>query len=140
MAVTFEGGRFADTNRSWQAAEETPKTGWVKTDLGIFALAMGSGNHNGDNVALELRWRNKTDSPAGAFNVLGASGEVKYASVTALTDEGTLATGNFGTSSASTAVAGVTGEQEKSGIATSTTYIDKTYFTELQCGISFADG
>jgi hypothetical protein len=139
MAITFEGGRFSDTNRNWQANEEAAVTGWDKATAGIFALGIGSTTHNGDTVKPELRWRNRTD--AGPWTVLGAAGEVKYAATTALTDESDLLTTNFGTSSgAKTAVNGVSCEQEDSGTATSATSLAKSEFTELQVGISFADG
>jgi hypothetical protein len=138
MAITFEGGRFADGSRSWQAAEEVAVTGWDKDTLAIFAVAIGSTSHNGDTVTPELRWRNVTDS--GPWTVLGATGEVKQASVSALTDDGNLATGNFGTSSGKTAVTGQGCEQENSGTASASTSLAQQEFTELQCGISFADG
>lgn len=138
MAVTFEGGRFANTGRTWQANEETPVTGWDKDTVGIFGLGIGSTSHNGDTVTPELRWRNVTD--AGSWTVLGATGEVKQATTTALTDDGNLATGNFGTSSSKTAVTGNGCEQENSGVASSSTSLAQNEFTELQVGISFADG
>ncbi len=138
MAINFEGGRIAITDRTWQAAEETAVTDWVKTAIVIFALGIDSSTHAGDTVTPELRWRNVTDS--GSWTVLGASGEVKYASTSALTDDGNLATGNMGTAPGDTQVTGNGCEQENSGVASSSTTLAKNDGTELQCGISFADG
>lgn len=138
MAIIFEGGRIAITDRTWQAAEEVAVVDWVKTAIVIFALGIDSSTHNGDTVTPELRWRNVTD--AGSWTVLGATGEVKQATTSALTDDGNLATGNMGTSPGDTQVTGNGCEQENSGIASSSTTLAKNEGTELQCGISFADG
>lgn len=137
MSVDMENGRFADGSRSWQTAQEVGVTDWDKDTVGIFAMGIASSTHNGDVVVPEIRWRNVTDG--GGITVLGASGEVKYASVSALTDEADLTTGNMGTSG-TTRITGVTCEQENSGIATNSTTLAKGEATEIQVGISFADG
>ncbi len=138
MAITFEGTRFANGSLTWQANEDTDVTGWDKDTVGIIAAAIGTNNHNGDDVQPGIYWRNVTD--AGSFAVIGATGEVKYTTVTALTDEDNLSTTNFGCTSARTAEDGITCEQENSHQATNVTSLLDEYFTEIQVGISFADG
>jgi hypothetical protein len=136
--ATFEGGRFADATRSWQAAEETAVTAWPIDDLGIFAVSLGATGGNLANQTPQLYWRNKTD--AGSFAAVGASGEVKYTTVSGLTDESDVTSGEAGTSSGKTYTTCNTCEQENSHQATSTTTVNDGFFTELQVGVSFADG
>lgn len=138
MAITFEGTRFANGSLTWQANEDTDVTGWDKDTVGIIAAAIGTNAHNGDDVTPGIYWRNVTD--AGSFAVIGATGEVKYTTVSALTDEDDLLTTNFGCTSARTAQNGITCEQENSHQATNVTSLPDEFFTEIQVGISFADG
>jgi hypothetical protein len=139
--LTFEGGRFAECdngNRTWQAAEETAVTGWSIADTGLFAVGIG-GTGGATTPTPQLYWRDKTD--AGSFAAVGATGEVKYVDPGGcLTDEANLTTAEFGTSSGKTGVTGVTCEQENSHQATSSTSLAADQFTELQVGVSFADG
>lgn len=135
---TFEGGRFANEARTWQAAEETPITGWDKADLGIFAVSIGSTGGDVGAVTPQLYWRDKTDS--GSFAAIGATGEVKYTAVSGLTDNDNVTSGEFGTSSGKSAVTCNQCEQEDSHQASTTTSLLNNQFTELQIGLSFADG
>lgn len=90
------GTRIADSNRSWQATENTNVTDWDINDEFIFAFMVYTQSHSPPNETLRLEWRDDTDNPGGAFTALGATGELKYGSSTVLTDGGTLSTGNFG--------------------------------------------
>jgi hypothetical protein len=134
--ATFEGGRFAATDRTWEEAEETAVTSWDIANVGIYAVGIGA-TGGGLDVTPQLYWRDKTDT--GSFAAVGAAGEVKYVATSALTDDGNLATGNFGTSSGKAAVIGAGGEQEDSHQASSATTLVADEFTELQVGVSFAD-
>lgn len=133
---TFEGIRIADTSRSWQAAEETPITGWTKTDKFIVGAGIGM-TGGGSGVTPEIRWRDKTDS--GSWTALAASGELKYGDCTALTDEANLVVGSFGTSSGKTKVEGVKGEQENSAVAGGSTTLTADQYTEIQACFDSAD-
>jgi len=137
---TFEGGRFADTSRSWQAAEETPVTNWSSADVGIFAVGIGSSGGAVGNVTPQLYFRDKTD--AGSFAAVGAATEVRYSAATGLTDDGNVdddspGPSEFGTSSGKTQVTGLGCEQEDSHQASSATSLSDNEYTELQVGVSF---
>lgn len=135
---SFEGGRFGDTARSWQAAKETAVTGWELSSAGIFAVGIGA-TGGAKTPTPQLYWRNKTD--AGTLALINdSSGEVRVGATTALTDEANLATGNFGITSGKSPVTGVTCEQESgSGQATNPTSLSDGQYTELQVGLDFTN-
>jgi hypothetical protein len=134
--ATFEGGRFADATRSWQAAEETAIDNWDQDSTGIFAVGIGA-TGGGVTATPQLYWRDKTD--AGSFAAVGAAGEVKYTTVSGLTDESDVTSGEMGTSSGKAAITCNTCEQENSHQATSSTSIATDEYAELQVGVSLAD-
>jgi hypothetical protein len=135
---TFEGGRFADATRSWEASEETAVTNWDKDDSGIYAVGLGATGGALNTLTPQLYWRNKTD--AGSFAAVGASGEVKYTTVSGLTDESDVTSGEAGVTSGKSYTTCNQCEQENSHEASTTTDLADENWTELQIGISFADG
>lgn len=63
---------------TWDEACDVSKTGWVKTNKAIVSVDCQSGTHTPPDDSFQLRWRNLTDSPAGAFNTLiTGSGELR---------------------------------------------------------------
>jgi hypothetical protein len=135
---TFEGGRFADDTRSWQASEETVVVDWNMTKAGIFAVGLGATGGAVNNLTPQLYWRNKTD--AGSFATVGVSGEVKYTTVAGLTDNNDVTSGEAGVSSGKSYTTCNQCEQEDSHQASTTTDLAADNWGELQVGVSFADG
>jgi hypothetical protein len=134
---TFEGGRFANETRTWQAGEETGVESWDKDDLGIFAVGLGVTGGALANLTPQLYWRDKTD--AGSFAAVGAAGEVKYAAVSGLTDNDNVTSGEAGISSGKAYETCLQCEQEDSHQASTTTSFDAEEWAELQIGVSLAD-
>ena len=73
---------------AWQEACDTVVTGWDIADQAIVAITAQCGAHTPPGESFKIRWRNKTDSPAGAFaDLVTGSGEIRVgASAGCITD------------------------------------------------------
>jgi len=76
--------RIADSDRSWQAACETDKSGWLKTNEFIIAMLAQTDAHNGESSQFKLQWG--TGQSPSSWNDLAASGAMKYGDSTVLVD------------------------------------------------------
>lgn len=82
MAWILVGGRIANANRVWQAAQDADVTSWNKANDFIVAAMLESSAHAGDSGTIQLQWRNVTDG--GSFANLSAAGELTWSAVTDL--------------------------------------------------------
>lgn len=63
---------------TWDVACDVSETGWTKTTKAIVSVDCVSDTHTPPSASFQLRWRNLTDSPAGAFATLvQGSGELR---------------------------------------------------------------
>lgn len=63
---------------TWNVACDVGEIDWDKADQAIISVDCQSGTHTPPSASLQLRWRNLTDSPGGAFNTLvTGSGELR---------------------------------------------------------------
>lgn len=62
---------------TWNVVCDVSETGWVKTNQPIISVDCQSGSHTPPTGSFQLRWRNFTDSPGGAFAPLSVVGELQ---------------------------------------------------------------
>lgn len=78
---TLDGSRIGidgASSISWQGVCEALIADWDKSDQAIVAATAASGSHTPASESFQIRWRNKTDYPAGAFAALiTGSGELR---------------------------------------------------------------
>lgn len=89
------GSRIADANRNWQAAEDTPVTGWDKANEFIIAIAIQTDAHLGDTDSFRVEYQDKTDV-SGFIALPAAASELIQGTATVLVNGDTVASAEKG--------------------------------------------
>lgn len=135
-APDLNASRILNGSRVPQAADDTPVTGWTKSDSFIVAFQLDE-KFGPWTAAYKIRWRNVTDS--GSFADLAATGEMKWATDTDLQNGNAVLIGE----KACTADPGGTwedGEEIEGDYLTESIALDDEDYTEIHVAITGADG
>ena len=77
-----------DADRTGAADENVNVTDWVKTNKFILCVQMGYNGKDTAASAYKWQWRNDTDNPGGLYSDVASTGEIAWASTSAVLVEG----------------------------------------------------
>jgi hypothetical protein len=123
-----------DADRSSaSSSDDASVTGWVKTAKFIVAVSIAYGSKATTASTFKLQWRNVTDG--GSFADVGSSGEIVYASTSAVLSDENAVTSTEKRNSYTGGYSWQNGLEEVGNALTGSYSLASSYYTELQFAI-----